>query len=90
VSVHIYFQLLLKSGHFLIGRPPRDNDLFSPKSQSPPRRSDQKTVYGGGSLWHLIRVLHQPNLYHSCCQDDRCLTLTKPVSEHQLSNMLGR
>jgi uncharacterized C2H2 Zn-finger protein len=31
-----------------------------------------------------------PNLYHSCCQDDRCLTLTKPVSEHQLSNMLSR
>jgi hypothetical protein len=25
------------------------------------------------------------NLYHSCCQDDRCLTLTKPVSEHQLT-----
>jgi hypothetical protein len=39
---------------------------------------------GGGSLWHLLRVLHQPNLYHSCCQDDRCLTLTKPVSEHQM------
>jgi hypothetical protein len=32
------------------------------------------------------------NLYHSCCQDDRCLTLnlTKLVSEHQLSNMLSR
>jgi hypothetical protein len=45
---------------------------------------------GGGSLWHLLRFLHHPNLYHSCCQNDRCLTLTKPVSEHQLSNMLSR
>jgi hypothetical protein len=40
---------------------------------------DVSVEWGGGSLWHLLRVLHHPNLYHSCCQDDRCLTLTKPV-----------
>jgi hypothetical protein len=45
---------------------------------------------GGVIAQHQGRgCLHQPNLYHSCCQD-RCLTLTKPVSEHHLLNMLIR
>jgi hypothetical protein len=39
-------------------------------------------------LFGVLRIWF--DLYHSCCQDDRCLTLTKPVSEHQLSNMLSR
>jgi hypothetical protein len=62
--------------------------LLSPALTSLP--SFASMILNGGSLWHLLRVLHHPNLYHSCCQDDRCLPLTKPVSEHQLMNMLSR